>query len=422
MPDLQIQVSREPKTAPVPAGYHDFMIKILDTTPSAGLDISSSVQRLRAYHTVERRSIRILAGWFLYAPAYETKYKLGYHLWDHAEHVTWLRQRLAEMRGGQPDASVPPALRALMDEALQAPDTDSMLRGLYGVIKRALLQAYKEHLDLADAAANASEIRLLRRLIPEVDAQLEWYESLNLEQQSDPWQEYIRALLNAAGGITGGQPKGPMPICPAGKRFERSRTIHFDARVHSGELTPYETRRTLDPQAATVEQFKVFFNELYAASLLASVLFDSFDDGNPWEFYSDFSHHFWDEVRHSEFGALRLKELGHSPAVCNPALYEQSESLPVLHRICYLTLGLEVYFMPRKLPRVREYQANGDAPSQLFADQDWSDETNHVRYGKRWIDHLLQDDQRSPEDLQDEIRAHFERVTGRPQTEISAPY
>src|SRR4029078_1849227 len=118
-----------------------------------GLGIIENVQRLRKYHRVERGCMKILAGWFLNAPAYETKYTLGYHLWDHAEHVNWLRTRLGEMRGGHPDAAVAPALRALMDEALNAPDTGSMLRGLYGVIKRALLAAYKEHLADADASA-----------------------------------------------------------------------------------------------------------------------------------------------------------------------------------------------------------------------------------------------------------------------------
>ena len=397
-----------------------------------GLDIAASVQRLRHYHCIERRCIKTLAGWFICAPAYETKYKLGYHLWDHAEHVTWLRARLAEMRGGQPDASVPPALRSVMDETLNAPDCDSMLRGLYGVVKRELLAAYREHVGKADAAANASEIRLLKRIIPELEAQLAWYESLNLETHPDPWQEHIRALLNAAGGVAGfAAQSSPSPLTPLppGERgtvsrapFVRPATIQFDERIRIGDLTPYDVRQKMDARLATIEQFKVFFNEMYAAALLASILFDAFEDGYPWEFYSDFSHHFWDEVRHSEFGALRLTEFGSCPSVCNPKLFEASESMPVLHRICYLTLGLEVFFMPRKQPRVKEYLANGDSRSQLFADQDWSDETNHVRYGKRWIEFLLTDDQRTVDDLQQEIKDHLERVTGRKHDSISAPY
>jgi hypothetical protein len=398
-----------------------------NTTPTAskanGIDIGTTVQWLRNYQYVERHSIRILAGWFLCAPAYETKYRMAYHLYDHTEHVTWLRSRLSELRGGQPDASVAPALRRLMEEALHAPNAESLLRGLYGVIKPALLAAYQEHLSVADSAANANEIRLLRRLIPELEAQLEWYRGLQLEAANDPWPKHLKQLLDAAGGIRGDKPLNAelkSEVC--GVRFERPKTILFDERIRIGDLTPYETRKAMDVRQSTVEQFKVFFNELYAAALLASILFDSFEDGFPWEFYSDFAHHFWDEVRHSEFGALRLRELGEAPSVCNPSLFHASEGLPVLHRICYLTLGLEVFFMPRKQPRVKEYMNNGDQRSQLFADQDWSDETNHVRYGKRWIEFLLQDDHRSVEDVQEEVRQHLERVTGRPHDKISAPY
>jgi len=55
--------------------------------------------------------------------------------------------------------------------------------------------------------------------------------------------------------------------------------------------------------------------------------------------------------------------------------------------------------MARKRPRVIQYEEHGDARSKLFADIDWSDEINHVRYGKKWIDYFLKDDCREPEDL-----------------------
>jgi len=406
-----------------------YKIPVLEPNVAHGVDIATGVQRLRVYQYVERRCIKILCGWFIKAPAYETKYAFGYHVMDHAEHVTWIRARLAEMRGGQPDANVSTSLRNLMEEALHAPDTESLIRGLYGVIKRELLAAYKSHLAEADSAANAAEVRLIRRLIPELEAQLAWYDAQKLEKADCPWVARLKDLLarSELGQITKhSSPPAPLPQGERGARpavhFERPHTIHFDERIRIGELTPYSTRQQMDSKTATLEQFKVFFNEVYAAALLASILFDSFDDGYPWEYYADFCHHFWDEVRHSEFGAIRLKELGSAPSVCNPKLFEASESLPVLHRILYLTLGLEVYFMPRKQPRVKEYAANGDPRSQLFADQDWSDETMHVRYGKKWAQFLLQDDSRSFDDILEETRQHLERVTGQPVKEISAPY
>jgi uncharacterized ferritin-like protein (DUF455 family) len=148
---------------------------------------------------------------------------------------------------------------------------------------------------------------------------------------------------------------------------------------------------------------EIFFNEFYAAGLLATILFDSWSARAPWEFYRDLAHHFWDEVRHAEFGMIRLKELGVQPSRLDLSLFYASQTMPFLHRLCYLTLGLEVYFMPRKRPRVERYGSAGDRRTQLFADVDWSDEGNHVQYGKRWVDYFLTDDARTVEDLQSEI-------------------
>lgn len=385
-------------------------------------DVKATTHRLRNLATVERSCVKILAGWWLYAPAWEAKNRLAYHLIDHAEHVTWLRGRLAEMRGGQPNAAVAPGLRRLMEEALHAPSTDSMLRGLYGVIKPALLEEYRHCLAAADPAANGAEVRLFKRIIPELATHQAWYEGLEIEDRDDRWPSYLERLLDAAGGIGGERPAGGAPSPFGGRRFERAKTIHFDHRIRRGPLTSYETRRQMDPHQGVVEQFKVFFNEHYAAALVASVIYDAFDDGLPWEFYADLSRHFWDEVRHSEFGAVRLKELGEEPGVCDPVLFEQSESLSVLHRIAYLTYGLETYFMPRKQPRVREYEQTGDLRSRLFADHDWSDEITHVRYGSKWMKHLLEDDHRTVEDVLEEVRCHLEKQTGQPQETIQAPF
>lgn len=78
--------------------------------------------------------------------------------------------------------------------------------------------------------------------------------------------------------------------------------------------------------------------------------------------------------------------------------------------------------MPRKQPRVREYESRGDSRSQLFADQDWSNEITHVRYGSTWSEYLLKDDFRAVEDVLDEVRDHLATVNGGDVTAISAPF
>ena len=118
----------------------------MDTLLVNGLSIAQTSTRLRNLVAVERARLKILAGWFLRLGDFERKYKLAYHLYDAAEHVTWMRARLKEMRSGNPDASIRPELKALLEEVLHAPDDTAFLQGFYGVLTRQLVQTIEDDL------------------------------------------------------------------------------------------------------------------------------------------------------------------------------------------------------------------------------------------------------------------------------------
>jgi len=389
------------------------MASTLQTTIAArqmhGIDIKTSVELLRRYAFLERSCIRALAGWFLVVPAYEAKIALGYHLWSHAERADALRRRLKELRGGHGEANIEPALARLGDELVNAPGPEVFQAGLHWLLKE-LDAAYQTHVDLADPSANAGEARLLRRLQPDLREELEWHGRHAVAGATTAeWVEHLRKLLGAAGGVSGLEPRAACAVVPAA-RFERPATLHFDARIKPGSFDDYAARMNQPFEERRIAEMQIFFNEFYAAALLASILYDAWNAKAPWEFFYDLSHHFWDEVRHAEFGVRRLKELGVEPTTINLVLFEQSQGLPFLHRLCYLTLGLEVYYMPRKKPRVKRYEEAGDHRTQLFADVDWSDEGNHVQYGRKWVEHFLEDDARSVQDLQQEIAEQLKEV------------
>ena len=387
-----------------------------------GLSISQSAEHLRNYVAVEKARLRILAGWFLRLGNYEHKYRLAYHLYDCSEHVGWLLTRLKEMRGGNPNASTRPQLKRFLEEALHAPTDEDFLRGFYGVVSRSLMNSLSADIEQLDPSGNANETRLLQRIHQTLEKQVAWFDSLNLNNAPPAWADHLESLLKDLGGVHGQAQEHASSAHFEGPRFKRPNTIVFDDMIQVGALATYEKRQQMDTREATIEQFKVFFNEFYAAALLASILFDGTDGDYPWEFYADFSRHFWDEARHSEFGAIRLKELGVEPDRVNPILFEESESLPILHRVAYLTRGLEAYFMPRKPKRMVEYETSGDPRSQLFADQDWSDEINHVRYGSKWCDYLLEEDYREVDDIIQEVKDHLTKVRGNQVKDISAPF
>lgn len=379
-----------------------------------GVGIGKTADFIRRCAYVEQSLVRSLAGWFLKAPKWETKIRIGYLLYAHAEHAHDLTGKLDEMRGGNRHVSIDPDVEKACEELLHAPDASRFLAG-YAAAAAQLGAAYREYIEKADESANAPEIRMFRRILEDLGAAERTASELAAEDgdavQRSAWAEYVHSLFSAAGGVSGFAPKTESAVRrPAESRFEWPSPIVFDDRLRHADLGTYEQKMSLPLRERAIGEFEVYFNEFYAAALLATVLYDSWKLHAPRQYFMDIARHFWDEVRHAEFGAVRLRELGVEPSKINMSLFEQSRHMPILHRFCYLTYGLEVFFMPRKSERTRYYEQAGDARSQLFADVDWSEEINHVNYGKRWVNHFLENDARTIQDIQDEIAEFLARA------------
>jgi hypothetical protein len=393
---------------------NETMIETKSALSGMGIDILHAARSLRRCYSIHRAILRTLSGWLVATPRIEDKYEFAYHLWDHAQHAEVVHRRLQELRGGLADANLSSASVELLDEVMHAADTVELIEGVYLELLPALAREYEDILKLGDRAANAPEIALARRILSDLDVEMKWAVERIAGQQPSAWRLYIRSKVYAAYASEPTLEHKSKQISsvarPHHKRFQRPKTIVVDDRLQRGGLLSLEERRALDYEGELVEQFRVYFNEFYAASMLAAILYDATSDA-PLEFMVDVAHQCWDEARHSQFGQMRLTELGMPPDRYDPILYEQVEGLPFLHRFCHLTMSLEPFFMPRKRPRVMQYEQAGDTRSRLFADVDWSDEINHVRYGTRWMEWFLKDDARDVEDIQAEIAAHIERFT-----------
>lgn len=385
-----------------------------------GIAVNRVVHLLRRWHYLESACLRAGVMGFLRTPAYEVKIREAYAVWSHAERVNDLGLRLAEMRGGHHGANLDPALRSVSDALCGDVDERAFFAGWQAVVGQ-LVASYRTFVEGADPSANAQDLRVVRRCLADAERDLAWLDE-QVEQVGLPESPPAAVrLLQAAGGVEGDTPApadGAAPVPPA----VRPSTVVFDDRIASGDFENYDARMDLPFEERRLAECRIYFNEFYAAGLLATILLDAWDAETPWAFRFDMCHHFFDEVRHAQFGMIRLKELGVEPDRVNLKLMEHAAKMPFLHRLCYLTLGLEVYFMPRKRPRVKRYEEAGDARTQLFADVDWSDEGNHVRYGKTWVKHFLEDDARSIEELQDEIQQHMAKLDlGLPEGQL-APY
>jgi len=127
-----------------------------DQTVSRDLQVSAEtrkipeiVHRLNAWQYLERSIHRILAGWGRHQSSWDDKVALHRHVWDQAEVVRRLRERVAEFPGGKPDAPVSPELEKVSHAVLLAPSFEDALDGVYHLLLQALIRAYVAYVQQA---------------------------------------------------------------------------------------------------------------------------------------------------------------------------------------------------------------------------------------------------------------------------------
>src|SRR5206468_1992209 len=108
----------------------------------------ATVMRLRRYIAIKAGSLRLMASRFNWMPDWEVKGAFSLHLWQDAEHGTWFRRRVTEMRTPPHhlDKVPDPVLGAFLYELDQAATPLELLIALYEVLKPACVAAFAEHL------------------------------------------------------------------------------------------------------------------------------------------------------------------------------------------------------------------------------------------------------------------------------------
>jgi hypothetical protein len=342
-----------------------------------GLFVEENALLLRRYAYVEQRLCVLLAGHFPGTGLWELKHALARHSWEDAQHAEALRRRLITLRTSPrlleecPD----PALAALLDEAERAADPVELLAGVHGVIKPALLAAYRWHLETTNPVADFPTARELEIAVREEAHQLAWsaealaelagaeaaaaalresraaggWETTSVaamdeaprraEEAAPPaaaqggpplgaphlpdpadstralaWQAHLRTFLAAAGGIGGREPRPPQGAeAPrAQRRFRISRHPQRDGRFRVN----FQFHEAGDPPPQTTEEKLIFMmrgrlNELAATENVASAIYELGLRGAPWEALLELSRHMWDEARHSMLGQAVIESLGH---------------------------------------------------------------------------------------------------------------
>lgn len=161
-------------------------------------------------------------------------------------------------------------------------------------------------------------------------------------------------------------------------------------------------RDSSDQSYASAERYYAvnFLQEIQAADTCAALLFDAVD--LPWEFYFDCARHMWDESRHATFGERKLAALGIPlrEVPLSSTAYRLRQTLTPHDRYAVLTTQ-EADAFPGKHLGLKAALDHNDAIGAMTWSYDIADETQHVRYGQKWLPVMIAaaGDPRSPEQV-----------------------
>lgn len=361
--------------------------------------IDANRRLLNNYRYVEHEAMLQLAGWLPRAATFELKCEMGRSLWEYSQHVNSLYLRLREIQSPAFQKPADAALVKLVAEMLHAPDEFAFASGLYHVVLPSLIASLENHEAATFPNSDQPSVHVIAHALLDLRAQIARAEPIlaaakkagQFTPTTRAWERYMRQLLAACGGVSGLDRRRPAPSSAPACRvnFVAPREAARDARftnllADQGAMPPEENYAE-----HTVEEFERYSTEMLAAETVALVLFAV--RGMPWEFEYDTARHLYDEVRHCLMGYEWMRTHGMDPFQSPQYLhiYKWRSQYPPLMQYCMLTMGNEVHAFPYRHRRVQAHEKSGDKLSEQFVRYDIADETQHVRFGKRWLPELI---------------------------------
>lgn len=362
-------------------------------SPTEQVDMATNKRLLNRYRFIEYETIRILAAWLPATAKMEFKLAIGRLLWEDAQHVQHLYRRLREV---QTPAFRPPdddALEDLMHEAIHAPNERDFLAGIFRVIKPALVKAYQWHMGQTFANPDAPTLYAMKHIVVDEAEQLIWAEQELADHPVSEWELYITALLSAAGGITGNEPRGEKPSPPASRtEFSAPKVAARDERfqIMGRNWGDKEARAKTEALSRRLSEFENYSQEMLAAETVALVIYQSPD--MPWQFVYDSARHCYDETRHCMLGIEWMAHHGldYKTVPQNTLIYEWRSQYDPATQYCLLTRGNEAHVFPYRQESLNQYEAAGDQLSAQYVSYDMADERQHVAYGTKWLPELME--------------------------------
>lgn len=359
-------------------------------TPQEQVDFAENKRLLNRYRFVEHELLRALAGWLPATPQMELKLLMGRLIWEDAQHVHQLYQRLREIQTPAFRDPDDPALIGLMAEVIHAPSAQDLLAGLLRVLKPAMIEAYGWHMAQTFANPDAPTRYAFRHILLDEEEHVATGAEALAGHPPGEWERYIAGLLAAAGGITGLADRPPAPAAPTCRRaFVPPREAARDERFSLANRNPGKLIQAGDFASERLQEFESYSQEMLAAETVALVLYLS--PTMPWEFIYNSARHCYDETRHCRLGIEWLAQHGfdYTSVPQNTRIYAWRSQYDPATQYCLLTMGNEKHAFPYRRKRLAAYREAGDRLSTQYLSYDMADERQHVTYGRHWLPQLM---------------------------------
>lgn len=357
----------------------------------------------------------------------------GLAVWEHRKevpvHIFRSMRRVQDLRGRGRELGVSfaemhlsqgVAGRELLDKLAAAPNTADVFQTAMIDVPAAMVVAIDGYLKRNDNIYDLPSIPLLEADREELKALRQWAEAalpvLAAKTGEVPSAEYRKDVEKLTAGLADAlqhHVARSVPALRTGRKIGRlplaDSKLPLGFRLLEFGPDPMPVNNTYRHR----ERYHAinFLQEVQAADSCASTLFDAPD--MPWDFFFDLSRHFWDETRHSLFGEKKLLELGSSAAEAglSSLAYSLRQTLTPHDRYAALTTQ-EADAFPGKHMGLKDSIENNDSVSAMAWSYDISDETQHVRFGTKWLPIMIEKigEPRNPEQVRADARGWRESV------------
>lgn len=369
-----------------------------------GLSVEESVRRLKRHHWALQRLHRIFTGRLTAEPVYELKMAFSLHAHLCAEHIAAVRDRVREMRTPPLGLDESPSadLDLFFDEIQCAPDTESLVAGLYEKAVPALVAGLQRHLAATHRLFDHPTWRVCRLALVEMEDIASYGRDAvaalltpDVRTRLAPWLALLDQALAACGGMDGTEPaRGAAPgRLHSATPYRYDPVPRRDERFQDGYNMGVNAEAFLhDPRfEARPKSLMLYFKrmrEIDVPEMMASIIMETPD--KPWAYYRDLSRQLWDEARHAMMGEVGFTSLGvdwrEVPLNFTWSLQLNTKLQP--HERHAVLFSIEQGLMPADTGKKMEYDiadATRDPLLKEIQDYDWADEILHARIGRDWF-------------------------------------